>query len=432
MIRLDESYISVKSLDRAYSEGTLENLIADYVSFGGTLEEIYQQAKHSEIVNESCISNAVKILQEGNIMFNEEEETDIEEEMTAEDDYDDYYLSSKTSVMDEDVGEMDVDTMTVQDLLAGAVDNMSEEQMDDEIYFFEGVARELKVKNYDNVVVVVDDGDYNPEWVLSDGVTLNVGGREVKYYPSAKMIVENMNGNIFMYFAKEVDAKKYFKLAHKFLDAEELNEEPFGYDTSIKECARGYYNDDGDFLEESYEPSTLEEALNRLDRITGNKYDLLNTYLDEQLDDSRKSHIVEMLNKDNSAELIHKYLREDKEDALSFIKQSIEGGAESGEITITAPKQLQKALSWLKYNNIPHDTYDVPNGTVITWFMEDAEESMADANKRIAEEVREDLQEAMDYINRYISGEYFTDTHKKFTLKKIEDALEGCRDIFEF
>lgn len=60
-------------------------------------------------------------------MFNEEEETDIEEEMTAEDDYDDYYLSSKTSVMDEDVGEMDVDTMTVQDLLAGAVDNMSEE-----------------------------------------------------------------------------------------------------------------------------------------------------------------------------------------------------------------------------------------------------------------------------------------------------------------
>ena len=432
MIRLDESYISVKSLERAYSEGTLENLIADYVSFGGTLEEIYEQAKHSEIVNESCISNAVKILQEGNLMFNDKEETDIEEEMTTEDDYDDYYLSSKTSVMDEDVGEMDVDTMTVQDLLAGAVDNMSEEQMDDEIYFFECVAKELKVKNYDNVVVAVDDGDYNPEWVLSDGVTLNVGGREVKYYPSAKMIVENMNGNIFMYFAKDVDAKKYFKLAHKFLDAEELNEEPFGYDTSIKECVIGYYNDDGDFLEESYEPSTLEEALNRLDRITGNKYDLLNTYLDEQLDDSRKSRIVEMLNKDNSAELIHKYLREDKEDALSFIKQSIEGGADSGEITITAPKQLQKALSWLKYNNIPHDTYGVPNGTVITWFMEDAEESMVDANKRIAEEVREDLQEAMDYINRYISGEYFTDTHKKFTLKKIEDALEGCKDIFEF
>ena len=432
MIRLDESYISVKSLDRAYSEGTLENLIADYVSFGGTLEEIYEQAKHSEIVNESCISNAVKILQEGNLMFNDEEDTDIEEEMATEDDYDDYYLSSKTSVMDESVGEMDVDTMTVQDLLAGSVDNMSEEQMDDEIYFFEGVARELKVKNYDDVVVAVDDGDYNPEWVLSDGVTLNVSGREVKYYPSAKMIVENMNGNIFMYFAKEGDAKKYFKLAHKFLDAEELNEEPFGYDTSIKESARGYYNDDGDFLEESYEPSTLEQALNRLDRITGNKYDLLNTYLDEQLDDSRKSHIVEMLNKDNSAELIHKYLREDKEDALAFIKHSIEGGADSGEITITAPKQLQKALSWLKYNNIPYDTYDVPGGTVITWFMEDAEESMADANKRIAEEVREDLQEAMDYINRYINGEYFTDTHKKFTLKKIEDALEGCRDIFEF
>ena len=432
MIRLDESYISVKSLERAYSEGTLENLIADYVSFGGTLEEIYEQAKHSEIVNEGCISNAVKILQEGNLMFNEEEETDIEEEMTTEDEYDDYYLSSKTSVMDEDVGEMNVDTMTVQDLLAGAIDNMSEEQMDDEIYFFQGVARELKVKNYDNVVVAVDDGDYNPEWVLSDGVTLNVGGREVKYYPSAKMIVENMNGNIFMYFAKDRDAKKYFKLAHKFLDAEELNEEPFGYDTSIKECARGHYNDDGDFLEESYEPSTLEQALNRLDRITGNKYDLLNTYLDEQLDDSRKSHIVEMLNKDNSAELIHKYLREDKEDALSFIKQSIEGGAESGEITITSPKQLQKALSWLKYNNIPYDTYDVPGGTVITWFMEDTEESMVDANKRIAEEVREDLKEAMDYINRYISGEYFTDTHKKFTLKKIEDALEGCRDIFEF
>ena len=127
MIRLDESYISVKSLDRAYSEGTLENLIADYVSFGGTLEEIYEQAKHSEIVNESCISNAVKILQEGNLMFNEEEETDSEEEMTTEDDYDDYYLSSKTSVMDEDIGEMDVDTMTVQDLLSGAIDNMSEE-----------------------------------------------------------------------------------------------------------------------------------------------------------------------------------------------------------------------------------------------------------------------------------------------------------------
>lgn len=126
MIRLDESYISVKSLDRAYSEGTLENLIADYVSFGGTLEEIYEQAKHSEIVNESCISNAVRILQESNLMFNEEE-TDIEEEMTTEDEYDDYYLSSKTSVMDEDVGEMDVDTMTVQDLLAGAIDNMSEE-----------------------------------------------------------------------------------------------------------------------------------------------------------------------------------------------------------------------------------------------------------------------------------------------------------------
>ena len=115
-----------------------------------------------------------------------------------------------------------------------------------------------------------------------------------------------------------------------------------------------------------------------------------------------------------------------------FIKHTIDSGVESGEVTINSPEQIRKTLAWLKWNNIHYDTYDAPGGTVITWFVDDTEESVDKANKRIAEEVREDLQTAIDYITKYINGEYFTESHQKMTLKKIEDALEGCKDIFEF
>lgn len=328
--------------------------------------------------------------------------------------------------------------MTVQDLLAGAMDNMSDEQLDEEIRLFKAVAKKLKVKNYDKIIVVVDDGEYNPEWVLSDGEKLKLGGRDVTYYASNNMVMEVVNGELFFYFVSEGDAKKYFSLAKKFLDADELNEKPFGYDYKhAQEWSErhpyGYYNDEGDYsIEEDYEPTTLEEALNKLDKVTGNKYNLLNTYLEENLDVDRKEAIVEMLKEDNSAELIHKYLREDKEDALQFIKNSIKDGVKEGQITIYATDQLDKTLAWLKYNNIPYDAYDADGGTVVAWYVEDEEESEEDMKKTLALEVKDYLQDAMDYITKYINGEYFTETHKNFTIKYIEDALESCKDLFEF
>nr|DAG41021.1 MAG TPA: hypothetical protein [Caudoviricetes sp.] len=37
-MRLDESYISLRAIENAFDEGTLADLIADYVAFGGYID----------------------------------------------------------------------------------------------------------------------------------------------------------------------------------------------------------------------------------------------------------------------------------------------------------------------------------------------------------------------------------------------------------
>ena len=227
-----------------------------------------------------------------------------------------------------------LDMMTIQDMLSAEIDNVSDESLDADIKLYEFIADKLGVKNYDNLYVTVDDGNYNPEWVLTDGLMVPYLDYKLFMYPSAKMIAEmNPNGNIFMYFVTEEDAQKYFELADKFLNDFDVQENQFYDDKHAEEWMdrnpNGYYNDESDYgsdvnesvsrrhkrwtettSEDTIEECTLnnlEEQLNKRDMSSNNKYDLLNAYLSQPFNQETKETLVKMLNDKVTDEEIKQY-----------------------------------------------------------------------------------------------------------------------------
>ena len=436
-MRLDESYISLRAIENAFDEGTLADLIADYVAFGGYIDQVYEAAKDSKLVKKEDIDEAVKFLQDSKLIgdLGDADETCYFDE-SVNDGLDELKENSYSLIEDIKINEdLDIELKTVSDLLDSALGNMPDEQIDDEIDFFQGVAKELGVNKYDNVIVAIDSSETDPDYVLFDGEDVELANRFVRKYPSAKMIYEELNGYKFLYFKTERDAKKYFTLVDEFLNPVELNES-FGYDEKLakqvrKENPVGYYTDDGVFKEElKSQPKTLEEALDSLDRRTGNKYDLLNDYLCANLSENKKKQISELLYKSNPAENIHKYLHEDKEDVLAYIKTSIDSGVKQGEVTVNDDNKVSSVVSWFKWNDIPYDVYTVPEGTIISWYIEDEAEVNNKTDIEIAQRAKDNLLTVIDKLDQFIDGKHFTEAEGQLVCNKLKEAVENCNMLF--
>ena len=111
----------------------------------------------------------------------------------------------------------DISYMTISELLSNMHENVPEEFLDKEIKFFKKLAKVFGTKIYDELIVSVDDGGYDPKYVFSDGVEMPDLGEGVTYYPNEKLVAENKYGNLYLYFVSEEDCKKYFAMAKKFL-----------------------------------------------------------------------------------------------------------------------------------------------------------------------------------------------------------------------
>ena len=436
-MRLDESYISLRAIENAFDEGTLADLIADYVAFGGYIDQVYEAAKDSKLVKKEDIDKAVKFLQDSKLIedLSDKEDTCYFDE-SVNDGLDELKENKYSLIEDVKINEdLDIELKTVSDLLDSAFGNMPDEQLDDEIDFFQGVAKQLGVNKYDNVIVAIDSSETEPDYVLFDGEDVEITNRFVRKYPSAKMIYEELNGYKFLYFKTEKDAKKYFTLVDEFLNPVELNES-FGYDEKLakqltEENPAGYYTDDGVFKKElKTQPKTLEEALDSLDRRTSNKYDLLNDYLCANLSENKKKQIAELLYKPNSAENIHKYLHEDKEDILAYIKTSINSGVKQGEVTINDDNKVNSVVSWFKWNDIPYDVYTVPEGTIISWYIENEAEVNNKTDIEIAQRAKDNLLAVIDKLDQFIDGKHFTEAEGQLACNKLKEAVENCNMLF--
>ena len=132
--------------------------------------------------------------------------------------------------------DFSVECMTIEDLIQGLADNASEEEIDRQLALFKKIGKLLNVRNYDEIIVTVDDGQYDPSYIFSDGLRIPKIGSEVTHYPNAHMVAEKLNGQIFLYIQDEQTCKKYYQLAEKFLNDYEIDDNVF---SSITEAANG-------------------------------------------------------------------------------------------------------------------------------------------------------------------------------------------------
>lgn len=208
----------------------------------------------------------------------------------------------------------DVDYMTVNDLIAGLVDNASDQEINRQLRLFKQIAKLLEVPNYDNMIVAVDDGDYNPEYIFSDGLPMPSLAPTVTFYPDAKMVSEVLNDQIFLYFKDEEVCKKFFHMAKKFLTDFDLDENQFDADHAAEWMERnphGYYNSESDYGTD-VEVVDIEEALNYKDKISNNQFDLLNNYLSERFTLDQRKILATMIKENKSNKDIYEYLVENK------------------------------------------------------------------------------------------------------------------------
>lgn len=92
--------------------------------------------------------------------------------------------------------------MTVGELIEGFVDNMSQDQMDEELRFFGKVARKLRHFriNYGRLGVIIDE-----DWQIDDSIK-NKMSESLGYEPYSER--NEASGFQFLYFRNEEDAKK--------------------------------------------------------------------------------------------------------------------------------------------------------------------------------------------------------------------------------
>lgn len=173
--------------------------------------------------------------------------------------------------------------MTISDLISNMHENVPEDFLDNEIKFFKKLAKVFNTKIYDEIIVAVDDGDYDPSYVFSDGLEMPELGENVTYYPDERIVAENKYGNLYLYFVTEDDCKKYFAMAKKFLtdfdldsdtniqekmDKENLTYENFKSDLDTKDAELKESNN-----EQSEDLDKYLRDLARLDYESGHPFD---------------------------------------------------------------------------------------------------------------------------------------------------------------
>lgn len=393
MERLEKFHISLRAIEQAFDEDTLADLIADYVAFGGYIADVYEVAKESKIVTKEDIDSAVKFLTENRLLEDLTKEYNCVADTSVDDGLVDLCSPKYSLIEDVEINDkLNIETMTVADLLESSAENMSDEQLDDEIDFFNRVARELGVSDYNKVLVTIDEENTNPDLVLTDGVSLDIPNREAIKYKSANMISEQLNSYTFLYFKYKKDLQKYFTLLDKIKNPE-VFEEDFGYSYSTKDRneqwnKRGYYTEDGDFVETVEKAKTLKEALESIDRRTGNKFDLVNDYLCANLSDQKKAQIREFLYKPNAAENIHKFLHKAEADPIKVIQKDLGNRKKQGEVSVNGTKELKRVQYWLDWNSIPYDQFEEMDGsTTVSWYLVE-KESVKEGVEEAAEKLR--------------------------------------------
>lgn len=336
--------------------------------------------------------------------------------------------------------ETDANMMTVEDMLAGMIDNVSEAQLDAEITRFRKYARLLGMKSndYDKLVCLVDD-ELDPVAVFDGARNISADVKadyKVNFYPEHDLIVEYANGNVYMFFKDEQSCKEYYDMADKFLRSFDVDENPFNEDFTI----------DKDNI-------NIQECLNKIDKSNNNKYDLLNCYLENKHTAESDAKLATMIRENSSAENLRTYIRGDKmslfeseetENDMS-IEEFLEEAtrvSESGVLNVKGEATLNRACNWLDNNGLEFDTREVDgDGSesefIIRWNKKDSVDVSYDdeqnaENKGVAMKMIEKMNEAKELLHEICNSVVATKTAALFDTDiqdLLRDALELAKEF---
>ena len=400
-------YLSLaRSLDRAKDNGTLAEEVAMSIGYGYTKDELLSATEACIRVSQEDINNALADAKEMDLLPEEREET---EEPVFYESVNSEYHSNEPNFL------------TMEDIIEGINGNMSEEGIDNELKLYSRYAKELGIKDYMSMVVFVDEtGEVDPSYVLpDDGVPVEVKGeRTVTKYFDTGMLAERFNGNLFLFFKDEESMDNYLSMAREFVRNIDLDEEV---------CYSGDCEDE--------EATSIQEALNILDKRTNNQFDLLNLFLSEEMSRERSDKLIEMLKGNTDIKEIHKYLREDRNeyvedemDPEDYIKKSLESGKISDSMTIFDMQMVDRAKKALTDAGIPFDSYETYDGTCIEWTVMSSENDDTKTNLSIANTIIAKANEIKDYAEAIAKhrGEVQAVSH---TAEFIEKTIEELRVI---
>lgn len=260
---------------------------------------------------------------------------------------------------------MEYQIMTISDLLSNMIDNVSDSQLDKEIKNFKFYAKKLGVRDYNSLYVAISEED--PSYVLQDELMVPSpdSDRELYLYPSANVLTEKYNGEIFIYSVSEDAIKEVFDTMDKFMNEDTLEVDfiPDDYEMGVEEDNKSFIN--------------ISECLRLRDNRSNNKYALQTKYLSERYTLEQKTKIATMLKESVSDEEIYNYMQ-----SLSNDEDTMNSMYNIKDPYTTAERD---ALS-----DIEHDT--------LLNFDPDAEE---DILRQLMEKESWDRDQAKEYITHY-------------------------------
>lgn len=127
------------------------------------------------------------------------------------------------TAMSEDWAHKDVRYMS--DMLDDLMANVSEDQLDSDLKLFARIARKLRVRNMDDLVVMLDrNNEYDPQYYMTE-VGQKIGpiykGMEgaVEYEMfGAHFVAENTPTGLFLYFPDETSGRKYVNAVDRMMN----------------------------------------------------------------------------------------------------------------------------------------------------------------------------------------------------------------------
>lgn len=112
---------------------------------------------------------------------------------------------------------MNNNLITIEDLLEGAMGNMSDDQIDSDIALYTAISKVFGKKKLDtSIIVLVDDDEYDPDWYAEDKQSKR--GFDIYSVNGMTVVGEHLNGRTYIYFATEEDAEKYINYIDHYYD----------------------------------------------------------------------------------------------------------------------------------------------------------------------------------------------------------------------